>query len=140
MTNRLVTEPELEAAAAELARKSQGGDVVLLSGLLGAGKTTFARAFLHALGWKSAVRSPTFNLLNVFETHPPVLHADLYRLQSTSSQALGLSDYASDHILLIEWPDRLTDSLGPATSVNIEFADDPTRRSLTIMPPNPAIG
>ncbi|MER3496007.1 MAG: tRNA (adenosine(37)-N6)-threonylcarbamoyltransferase complex ATPase subunit type 1 TsaE, partial [Armatimonadota bacterium] len=78
-------------------------DAFLLSGELGAGKTVFARGFLGALGWEGAVRSPTYPILHPYPTSPPVLHADLYRL--SSAEGIGVEDYESTHILLIEWPD-----------------------------------
>ncbi|MFZ4509126.1 MAG: tRNA (adenosine(37)-N6)-threonylcarbamoyltransferase complex ATPase subunit type 1 TsaE, partial [Fimbriimonas sp.] len=74
------TPEETQAVGAALARNAQPGDLFLLEGELGAGKTTLVRGFLNELGWTGAVRSPTFTLLNLYETNPPVLHADLYRV------------------------------------------------------------
>ncbi|RYG26196.1 tRNA (adenosine(37)-N6)-threonylcarbamoyltransferase complex ATPase subunit type 1 TsaE, partial [bacterium] len=56
-------------------------------------------------GHEGPVRSPTFNLLQSFDTEPPVLHADLYRV--ASAEGTGLEDYLDTHIVLVEWPDRL---------------------------------
>src|SRR4051812_21064266 len=58
------------------------GDVVFLYGELGAGKTTLVRGFIDALGYEQPVRSPTFNLIHLFPTDPPVMHVDLYRVAS----------------------------------------------------------
>lgn len=108
----------MRALGARLSERWKAGDLVLLEGPLGAGKTTLVRGVLEALGHRGGVRSPTFNLLQVYATHPPVLHADLYRL--TSADGLGLEDYCDDHLCLIEWPDRLGDIEG-AIRVRIEF-------------------
>ena len=85
-------------------------DHVLLAGPPGLGKTTLARGFVRALGYEGEVRSPTFNLLFVYDTRPPVCHADLYRLNRPAEvEDLGLADYLESHILLVEWPERAPD-------------------------------
>ena len=63
------------------------------------------RGMLNRLGHLEAVRSPTFNLIQTFDTVLPVMHADLYRL--SSGAGIGLEDYWDSHLCLIEWPDRL---------------------------------
>jgi tRNA threonylcarbamoyladenosine biosynthesis protein TsaE len=98
-------EAATRALGADLARRLKPGDVVRLEGPLGAGKTTLVRGLLEALGHRGPVRSPTFNLLQAFDTKPPVLHADLYRV--ASAEGTGLEDYLDTHIVLVEWPDRL---------------------------------
>lgn len=98
------TEEEMRALGAGLSRRLTAGDVVLLDGELGAGKTTLVRGLVEALGYHQAVRSPTFNLVQTFPTHPPVMHADLYRV--ASYEGIGLEDYLDSHLCLIEWPDR----------------------------------
>lgn len=100
-------EAETRAVGAELAGILGAGDLVLLKGELGAGKTTLVRGLLEALGWDEPVRSPTYNIIQVFDTKPSVMHADLYRLQSVSG--LGLEDYLESHLCLIEWPDRASE-------------------------------
>src|SRR4051812_35400044 len=97
------TEAEMRKLGAELNGRFSPGDVILLSGELGAGKTTLVRGYLEGLGHKETVRSPTFNLIQLFETNPPVLHADLYRLKSYVG--LGLEDYLETHVCFVEWPD-----------------------------------
>lgn len=100
---------ETQAIGSEFARHLLPGDVVLLHGELGAGKTTFVRGTLLALGHKGAVRSPSFPILLVYELEHRVVHADLYRVGS--SQGTGLEDEIGEAICLIEWSDRLEPSL-----------------------------
>jgi len=116
-----------------LSQSLAAGDVVLLSGELGAGKTTLIRGVLEALGHHETVRSPTFNLIQTFATSPPVMHADLYRVKSYAG--IGIEDYLETHLCLIEWPDRLGSLVDGAACwrVNIEFASD--GRSIEIIAP-----
>lgn len=135
MAHPIVSEPTLLSQAAEFSKVLKPGDVVLLTGELGAGKTTFTRGVLRALGWTAEVRSPSFNLIQLYETDPPVLHADLYRLSGAAG--LGLEDYFDTHVCFIEWPDRLGDLVDPqhCYRVEIEFAGE--GRTLAIYPPTP---
>ena len=110
MTIRSSSEAETQAAAARLAPRLRPGDLVRLEGPLGAGKTCFVRGVLRAIGWESSVRSPTFNLIQVYPTSPPVVHADLYRLSSAAG--LGLEEYGETHVCLVEWADRLGETSG----------------------------
>jgi len=94
------------------ASRPAGADALItihLAGDLGAGKTTLARGFLHASGIPGAIRSPTYTLLETYETaRGPVVHLDLYRLQDPSElEPLGLRDLAlPGHVWLVEWPQR----------------------------------
>ncbi len=84
------------------------GDVILLHGDLGLGKTCFVQGLAEGLGWTGAVLSPTFSLLQEYETHPPLAHADLYRLESPEAvYGLGLEELMDDgFVLAVEWPSR----------------------------------
>jgi tRNA threonylcarbamoyladenosine biosynthesis protein TsaE len=98
--------------------------VVYLAGELGAGKTTFARGFLRALGVAGTVRSPTFTLLEVYTPGDLiVLHVDLYRLRDpVELESLGLRDWARPGCLwLIEWPERGEGRL-PPPDLTLTFA------------------
>ena len=123
-----------EALAAAVARRVRRGDAILLRGPLGAGKTTFARAFLRAAAADPTleVPSPTFTLMQTYETQcGPVHHFDLWRLDGPAALTeLGWDDARAD-ILLVEWPDRL----GPlrpldALTVSLEPLSDDARRAV----------
>jgi tRNA threonylcarbamoyl adenosine modification protein YjeE len=109
--------PDLDATAALGRAIASGlgiGDAVALWGDLGAGKTTLARAILQALGVKEDVPSPTFTLVQGYDTTPAVAHYDLYRLKSAREmQELGLDDALDRGAVLVEWPDRAPEALPP---------------------------
>jgi tRNA threonylcarbamoyladenosine biosynthesis protein TsaE len=103
--------------AAACAPKSDALAVVYLTGDLGAGKTTLARGFLHAIGITGPIRSPTYTLLETYEASAfTVVHLDLYRLRDpTELEPLGLRDLAlAGYVWLIEWPERGEGWLPPA--------------------------
>ncbi len=110
--------------AAEIAQALEPGDFVTLSGDLGAGKTTFARALIRALASdpKVAVPSPTFTLMQSYELPRfALVHADLYRLSSPDELVeLGLEDIPEGSVVLMEWPDRAGHRL-PADRIDIAF-------------------
>ena len=120
-----LTSPEATCAlASQLATRLSPGDVLLLSGGIGAGKTHFARCLIHALqDPPEDVPSPTFTLVQVYDTAAGELwHADLYRLSDPDQcEELGLADAFETAICLIEWPDRLGKWL-PATRLDITLA------------------
>ena len=125
------SEAETQAVARDLAGTLEAGDVVLLSGNLGAGKTAFVRGLAEGLGIDPAeVSSPTFTLVHEYRGGRLTLyHADLYRLDRAATSELGLEEMGvRDGVLAIEWPDRLSHDLPGARRVDIEIVDDRTRR------------
>jgi tRNA threonylcarbamoyladenosine biosynthesis protein TsaE len=124
------SESETHAIARELAASLRAGDVLLLAGDLGAGKTTFVKGLAAGLGIDpDDVSSPTFTLLHEYRGGKLTLyHADLYRLDRTATEDLGLEEAGvRDGVLAIEWADRLTHGMAGATLVRIEVVDDVTR-------------
>jgi tRNA threonylcarbamoyladenosine biosynthesis protein TsaE len=98
-----------ERAGARLAAELEPGDVVLVSGELGTGKTTFVRGALRALGVTEEVTSPTFVVGVLYEgTNGPLAHLDLYRLAGLAGEDPGLLDpyFGPDTVTFVEWPER----------------------------------
>ena len=108
MTIALPDLAAMEALGARIAGLLQPGDVVALTGDLGTGKTTLARAILHALGHHGEVPSPTFTIIETYDAlRPPIVHADFYRLRHPDEvHELGLDDYRDGAVLIAEWPDH----------------------------------
>ena len=126
-----VDEAGLRAFGARLAAVLRAGDVIALSGDLGAGKTTLARAILQALGHAGEVPSPSFTLVQTYpDLAPPVAHADLYRLESPrDADALGLDEWLADGALLVEWPERLGAEMWPERLwLRLDGAGEASRR------------
>ena len=108
--------PEVtEALGLRLARQLRAGDVVALSGELGAGKTTLARGILAGLGHDGEVASPTFPIVIPYESlSPPVWHVDLYRIEHPAELGeLALDEALAEGALLVEWPERMGEALWP---------------------------
>jgi len=125
------SEDETASLARDLAATLRAGDVLLLSGNLGAGKTAFVRGLAAGLGIDPLdVSSPTFTLVHEYRGGRLTLyHVDLYRLERAATEDLGLEELgARDGVLAIEWPDRLTHPLPAAKNVRLEIVDDQTRR------------
>ncbi|TVV73216.1 tRNA (adenosine(37)-N6)-threonylcarbamoyltransferase complex ATPase subunit type 1 TsaE [Sphingomonas solaris] len=121
------------AAGASLAPLLCTGDVVALYGDLGAGKTTFARGLLAALGLAEEAPSPSFAIVQAYappEVSLPVSHVDLYRIEvADEAVELGLDEALEDGALLIEWPERLGAALWPhALRLYFSVTDDGARR------------
>ncbi len=121
----------LDILASRLALFLKAGDVITLSGPLGAGKTSFARGLITHLGDADDVPSPTFALMQRYETPRLTLtHCDFYRIEAPELDELGLDDALNEGALLIEWPERAGDWL-PADRLDIaldETSDANTRR------------
>ena len=130
---------EAECIGAAIGAALKPGDVVLLSGDLGAGKTTLARAMLKQRGLAGEAPSPTFAIVQPYappEVDLPIAHVDLYRIEEADELIeLGLDDYLYDGALLIEWPDRLgAQAWGDALALTISGGGD-TRVLTAEVPP-----
>ena len=133
----LANEDATIGEGARIAALAQAGDVILLSGPLGAGKTTLARGFLAALGHRGEVPSPTFAIVQPYEElRPPVWHVDLYRIEDAAEiEQLGL-DAAADAVLLVEWPERAGAGAWPdALRLSLDMDEAGARRLTADVPP-----
>ena len=127
-------EEETASAGERLVASIRPGDVILLHGELGAGKTAFVRGLARGLGVDPAeVTSPTFTLIQEYRARGVVLHhVDLYRLEPREVEDLGLDELiSSGGIVAIEWPDRWRHRPADALDVRIQHAGE-DRRSITI--------
>ena len=125
------SEEETSAAGDALARTLRPGDVVLLYGELGAGKTAFVRGMARGIGANAAdVSSPTFTLVQEYIGSSATLyHVDLYRLEPAEIDDLGLDDLvAGDGIVAIEWAERWPGRPDDVTEVSLEHVDDERRK------------
>ncbi len=124
---------ETEALAARLAERLSPGDVVTISGELGAGKTTFVRGAARALGVTGPVSSPTFTIGHRYEAPTPVAHLDLYRIVGLDPEEWGdLEPYFDGTVAFVEWPEHGGDWLPEARAVvTLEHVDE-SHRSVRI--------
>lgn len=144
MTPALVVDLPNRRATRELARRLAGslepGDLLLLGGPLGAGKTFFVRGLARALGLPGAVRvtSPTFALVQDFDTEPRLVHADLYRLsQASQLDDLGLDDARRDGaVLVVEWGEPYGAALG-GDALHVVFDRSGAARTATLRADGP---
>ena len=121
---------ETEAIAARLARSLVPGDVVTVSGELGAGKTTFVRGACRALGVTAPVTSPTYTIGHRYEGEPDVSHLDLYRFTAVSPAEWGdLEPYFDDAVVFVEWPEAAHGGLPPVRAeIRLEHTGESSRR------------
>ena len=111
------------------ARELRAGDIVLLTGPLGAGKTAFVRGVAEGLGCDlEGVSSPTFTIIQEYGGPVRLQHVDLYRLSPVEVDDLGLEDLQEGAVMAVEWPDRWRRAPASARNVTLEPAGDTTRR------------
>ncbi len=134
MKCHLPDEAATRRLGADFAAVCESGAVIYLKGELGAGKSTFVRGFLGALGYKGAVKSPTYTLIEPYETaEHKVFHLDLYRLADPEElEYLGMRDLADPHAtLLIEWPEQGAGFL-PTADIVVELHYQDHAREATV--------
>jgi tRNA threonylcarbamoyladenosine biosynthesis protein TsaE len=112
------------------------GDVVLLIGELGTGKSVIARGIARGLGIKETISSPTFTLLKEYEGEVPLYHLDAYRLDSPADLfELGLEEYLGEGILLVEWADRVYGFFDrDFLEIRIAYGEDESMRYIDLIP------
>ena len=133
----LKDEAATRAAGAALAAVLKPGDVILLDGPLGAGKTTLVRGLLGALGHRGEVPSPSFAIVQPYEDLAlPLWHADLYRIADPSElEELGLETILGDGVLVVEWPGHAGEGAWPPTALALSLAPlEGGQRALTVTP------
>lgn len=119
------------AIAGKIGSDIKGGEIILLKGPLGAGKTQFAKGLMHSIGYDASdVTSPSFSLVNRYTADLDVFHIDLWRLESASDPAfeVGLEEILEDEmaVVIVEWPERLNGYkfARPVTIVEISGSGD----------------
>jgi len=140
MNQKVICKNEVEtwALSRKLAEKLIPGDVVLLTGTLGAGKTSFVKGVTEALGGSTRdVTSPTFTLVKTYQCNSPVIkhiyHVDLYRLEKEEQEELALADILEDAegVILVEWAEKLSSDTPIGTyRVSIKHLQNDSREIL----------
>ena len=132
-------EEETRALGERLGRALHSGDIVLLSGDLGTGKTCLAQGIGRGLNCEGAVNSPSFVLMNEYQGREKMFHVDLYRIEDVEElDALGLWDYAEQGVLVIEWPERGAELLpGDGLVVELRYGDFDKQRRLKFLSRGP---
>lgn len=133
---RTSSEEETSAAGRDFAAELRAGEVVLIDGPLGAGKTAFVRGLADGLGADPEdVSSPTFTILQQYSSTPMLYHADLYRLTPAEVADLGLEETGLDGVLAVEWPDRWVAQ--PRSAIRVQIDDrGGSERRIAIVRPN----
>lgn len=125
-------EKETYALASKVAKVLHGGDILILKGDLGAGKTTFTKGIAKALKIKENVTSPTFTLMNSYTSGKiKLFHFDMYRIVDESeAEEIGLNDYFfSDGVSVVEWPENIKNLIpSKHLTIEIEKVDENTRK------------
>jgi tRNA threonylcarbamoyladenosine biosynthesis protein TsaE len=136
MTYTTHSAAETRALAAEIGATLRRGDVVVLNGELGAGKTTFVKGLAEGLGVVDAVTSPTFTIVQHYEGRVPVTHVDVYRLDRLQElHDLGFEEMLDDGVTIIEWGDAVAPLLPQKRlEVRLTMGDDLDVRTIEIAP------
>lgn len=138
MTTPLRDAEATHAFGARLAALARPGDVIALTGPLGAGKTSIARGLLAALGLEGEAPSPSFAIVQPYappEVRFPVLHVDLYRIDEPGEiEELGLDEALSDSLLIVEWPERAPAMWSEALALSLTIEPDGTRALTAAVP------
>jgi tRNA threonylcarbamoyladenosine biosynthesis protein TsaE len=136
MTYRTESAEQTEALGAILAQRLQGGEIIAYTGDLGAGKTAFTRGLARGLGITERVTSPTFNIVNEYDSgRLPLFHFDMYRLGSSDElYDIGWEDYLSrGGVCAVEWSEIVEDALeGDVIRVDLKNGNTPESRNITI--------
>ena len=131
------TTEEMIALGEKIASKLNGGDIILLQGELGAGKTTMSKGIAKGLGITDEIVSPTFTLMNVYE-NGKLVHIDTYRLENAGGLLeIGVEDYLgqADTITIVEWPEKIKELLNNKKTIEISIVkQDDNSREITITP------
>lgn len=127
---------QTQALAQRLAPQLRAGDVLLLWGDLGAGKSEFTRGLARGLNISGPIPSPSFTIMNVYEEgRVPLYHFDWYRLESSEElYEMGLDEFlGGDGIAVVEWPSRCPEAI-PQTRLDIRFIPDGDEREIILTP------
>jgi tRNA threonylcarbamoyladenosine biosynthesis protein TsaE len=129
-------EEETRALGERLGRQLRRGDIVLLSGDLGTGKTCLTQGIARGLDCSAPVNSPSFVLMNEYSGRETLFHVDLYRIEDIEElDDLGLWDYAERGVLVIEWPERGAELLpGDGLVIELRYGDIDRQRRLRFLP------
>jgi tRNA threonylcarbamoyladenosine biosynthesis protein TsaE len=135
---------QTEAIGQELSRSLKGGDILLLRGELGAGKTTFVKGIARGLGIKKSVTSPSFALMNLYKIkNINLVHIDTYRLKNEQELVdIGVEDYlgAPENICIVEWPEKIAGLLRDKKTISVEIAHiNEKTREITLLNPKSKI-
>ena len=129
------SENETKKIANIIAQQSKSGDIILLEGYLGTGKTIFVKGFAESLNYKDKVTSPTFNIANFYNTEQgDLIHLDLYRLTGIEEfNKLGIDEYFPQSIVIIEWGKKIAEYLDDYLYIFFEYyKDKEDTRKITI--------
>ncbi len=137
----LASEEATDKLGRAMAKRLRSGDVILLNGEMGAGKTALSRGILRGLGFDGDVPSPTFPILISYDAPDvslPLTHVDLYRLDDAEAlEELGLDEMLMDGALIVEWPGLLPDRIKrDALNLTLEKLDESDRRLTALVPPS----